>query len=235
MLGSTPSTQDIVRGLAENDETEGLAVQAMQQTKGRGRHGNAWVSPMGNLYISTLLRPSCKADKAAQMAFVVALALSDAIDGIIEEGRVKTLKWPNDVLIDGKKISGILLESKMDAHGRCEYLIIGTGVNIFAAPEGAVGLDAIKKERIAVNTFRDIYLEKLHSRYMSWQENGFAGIRKDWLAQAHGIGQPMTIRLPESSYQGIFKGLNENGALIVDMNGQERSFTAGEVHFGEGE
>lgn len=232
VLGTTPSTQDIVRGLAETGEPEGLAVQALQQTKGRGRHGHEWTSPMGNLYLSVLLRPSCRADKAAQMAFVVALALSDALDETIEDGHLKTLKWPNDILIDGRKISGILLETKLDSHGRVDYLIIGTGVNIFAPPEGAEGLDRIKKDRVAVNTFRDLYLQKLDDRYKSWQDKGFAPVREAWLKQAHGIGKTMKIRLPETSYEGTFDGVDENGALIALVDGQRRIFTAGDVHFG---
>lgn len=232
VLGTTPSTQDVVRGLAENTEPEGLAIQSLQQTKGRGRHGNDWVSPMGNLYLSVLLRPSCRADKAAQMAFVVALALSEAIDGVIEEGHVKSLKWPNDILIDGRKISGILLETKLDKHGRVDYLIIGTGVNIFAPPEGAEGLDRIKKERIAVNTFRDLYLQKLQSHYIEWQDKGFASVREAWLKQAHGLGGTMTIRLPETSFEGTFVGIDDTGALIAMVNGERKIFTAGEVHFG---
>lgn len=232
VLGTTPSTQDIVRGLAETAEPEGLAVQSLQQTKGRGRHGNDWTSPMGNLYLSVLLRPSCRADKAAQMAFVVALALSDAFDEAIEGGHEKTLKWPNDILIDGKKISGILLETKLDNHGRVDYLIIGTGVNIFAPPEGAEGLDRIKKERVAVNTFRDLYLQKLRERYISWQDKGFAPVRDAWLKQAHGIGKTMKIRLPETSYEGTFDGVDESGALIAIVDGERRIFTAGDVHFG---
>ncbi len=233
VLGTTPSTQDMVRNLAETGEPEGLAIQALQQTKGRGRHGNEWASPMGNLYVSLLLRPSCRADKAGQMAFVTALALSDAMDEVIEAGHKKTLKWPNDILIDGKKVSGILLESKLDNHGRIDYLIIGTGVNIFAPPEGAEGLDRIKSDRIAINTFRDLYLEKLKNRYISWQEQGFRHIRDEWLKQAHGLNETMKIRLPEISYEGIFRGIDENGVLLAEIDGQPRSFTSGEVHFGD--
>ena len=232
VLGTTPSTQDVVRGLAETGEPEGLAVQSLQQTRGRGRHGNDWVSPMGNLYLSLLLRPSCRADKAAQMAFVVALALSDAMDEVIEDGYVKTLKWPNDILIGGKKVSGILLETKLDKHGRVDYLIVGTGVNIFAPPEGAEGLDRIKKERLAVNTFRDLYLQKLRTYYIEWQDKGFAPVREAWLKQAHGLGGTMTIRLPETSYEGTFDGIDDSGALIATVNGERKIFTAGDVHFG---
>ena len=232
VLGTTPSTQDVVRGLAEIGEPEGLAVQSLQQTKGRGRHGNDWVSPMGNLYMSLLLRPLCRADKAAQMAFVVALALSEAMDEVIENGHRKTLKWPNDILIDNKKVSGILLETQLDKHGRVDYLVIGTGVNIFAPPEGAEGLDRIKKERLAVNNFRDLYLQKLQTYYIEWQDKGFAPVREAWLKQAHGLGGTMTIRLPETSYEGTFDGIDENGALITTVNGERKIFTAGDVHFG---
>lgn len=232
VLGTTPSTQDMVRASAETGEPEGLAIQSLQQTKGRGRHGNDWTSPMGNLYMSLLLRPSCKADKAGQMAFVVALALSDAMDEVIDPSHTKTLKWPNDILIDNKKVSGILLESKLDSHGRVDYLIVGTGINIFAPPEGAVGLDQIKREPVYVNKFRDLYLAKLLDRYTSWQNKGFAPVREAWLKQAHGLGQNMKIRLPEITYEGVFEGIDESGALIARIDGEQRIFTAGEVHFG---
>jgi BirA family biotin operon repressor/biotin-[acetyl-CoA-carboxylase] ligase len=232
VLGTTPSTQDMVRALAETGEPEGLAIQSLIQTSGRGRHGNEWSSPMGNLYMSLLLRPECKAGEAAQMAFVTALALSDAIDRVITDGPKKTLKWPNDVLIDGRKVSGILLETKIGAHGRIDYLIIGTGVNIFAPPPDAASLDTVKKDRIAVNIFRDIYLERLQDRYTGWRNKGFAPIREAWLKQAHGIDENMKIRLPEITYEGVFRGIDEHGALIAEVDGVRRAFSAGDVHFG---
>lgn len=233
VLGTVSSTQDMVRGLAETGEPEFLAIQSLQQSGGRGRHGNAWTSPMGNLYLSVLLRPNCSAGKAGQMAFVAALALSDAMDEVIDkDNHVKTLKWPNDILIDSKKVSGILLESAITDKGQVDYLIIGTGVNIFAAPEGAVGLDGIKSQPIFVNKFRDLYLDKLAVRYAEWKDKGFASLRDTWLKMAHGLGEDMTIRLPEITYRGVFKGIDEHGALQAEIDGEPRIFTAGEVHFG---
>jgi BirA family biotin operon repressor/biotin-[acetyl-CoA-carboxylase] ligase len=231
VLGTTPSTQDLVKNLADTGEPEGLAIQSLQQTGGRGRHGNTWTSPMGNLYMSVLLRPKASAMQAGQMAFVVALALSEAIDEIIKQGPVKTLKWPNDILIDGRKVSGILLESKLKG-AQLDYLVVGTGVNIFTAPEGAIGLDEVKENNVFVNKFRDLYLEKLLAHYNLWQDKGFAPVREAWLKQAHGLGQEMTIRLPETIYKGVFKGVDENGSLQAEINGQIKIFTAGEVHFG---
>lgn len=217
--------------MADAGEPEGLAIQSLQQTGGRGRHGNTWTSPMGNLYVSALLRPNCTPTKAAQLAFVAAVALSDAIDDVIEDGHVKTLKWPNDILVNGQKISGILLESALKERV-VDYVVIGTGVNIFAPPEGAIGLNNIKKNPVFVNIFRDMYLSKLLTRYDEWKDKGFASIREAWLKQAHGLGQDMTIRLPEISYHGVFKGIDENGSLLAEIDGQSRVFTAGEVHFG---
>lgn len=232
VLGTTTSTQDMVRNLADVGEPEGLAVQTLQQTAGRGRHGNNWTSPMGNLYVSVLLRPQCTAAKAAQLAFVVSLALSEAMDQVMDKSHTKTLKWPNDILIDGKKVSGILLESSITDKGLVDYVIIGTGINIFAPPEGAIGLDSVKAEPIFVNKFRDVFLDALLIHYEAWKDKGFALVRDAWLKQAHGLGKDMTIRLPEISYRGKFNGIDENGALQAEVEGQMRSFTAGEVHFG---
>lgn len=233
VLGTAESTQDLVRAAAQDGAAQGYAVQALQQTKGRGRHGNEWDSPMGNLYLSVLLRPPGGPETAGQMAFVVALALSAAMDAYIDTAaHTKTLKWPNDILIDGLKTSGILLETNIKGTSGIDYLIVGTGINIFAPPEGRIGLDSIKTKSIYVNVFRDDYLARLAHYYDLWIEKGFAPIREEWLQQAHGIGAPLTVRLPEVSYEGVFDGINETGALLLNIDGAVKQFTAGEVHFG---
>ena len=233
VVGTADSTQDLVRRAAQAGEGEGYAVQALQQTKGKGRHGNEWDSPMGNLYLSALLRPRCTPEEAGQLAFVVALALSAAIDGYLDPDKNrKTLKWPNDSLIDGAKLSGILLESNLDAAGQVDWLIVGTGVNIFAPPEGRAGLDSLKTKPIFVNVFRDEYLAALGRFYTVWREKGFAPIREEWLQQAHGKGGPLTVRLPEVSFSGLFDGIDDKGSLLLKTPDGLRTFTAGDVHFG---
>lgn len=233
VVGTADSTQDLVRRAAQAGEKQGYAVQAMQQTKGRGRHGNEWDSPMGNLYLSALLRPVGAPGDIGQMGFVVALALSAAMDPYMDPAKhKKTLKWPNDILIDDLKVSGILLETAMKENGALDWVIVGTGVNIFAPPEGRIGLDNIKTKPVFVNVFRDEYLERLGHYYDLWQEKGFAPIREEWLQQAHGLGRPLKVRLPEVSYAGNFEGINETGALLLKADGNIRTFTAGEVHFG---
>lgn len=118
--------------------------------------------------------------------------------------------------------------------GALDSLIVGMGVNIFRAPDLASGLNDIASEPVYVNIVRDRILEKLSHYYEAWQEKGFAPIREEWLKQAYGIGEPMTARLPTKTHKGVFKGLTEEGSLILETeDGSEKIIHAAEVHFGE--
>jgi BirA family biotin operon repressor/biotin-[acetyl-CoA-carboxylase] ligase len=216
---SLPSTQDYIKELAAEDFPEGTVMQALSQTKGRGRHGREWISPMGNLYMSVLLRPETTADKAGQLSFVAAVALSEAIDTILAPGHVKNLKWPNDILIDGKKAAGILLESDMAPDGRINAIIMGMGVNIHATPDIGIGLQSVSHEiTVPVNKFRDTVLEKIQKHYSSWKKNGFAPVHKAWSKQAHGLGQSLKVLSGGREYIGIFNGIDETGQLLIESD-----------------
>ena len=233
-----PSTQDEVKNRAlEDGADEGLVIQSLTQTEGRGRHGKDWTSPMGNLYMSVLLRPLCTADLAGQISFIVALAVSAAMDEFMVEGHKKTLKWPNDILIDGKKCAGILLETELSPKGLVGHLVIGVGVNILSAPEGKIALKEVSGEsRLAVHPFRDRVLHYLDTYYAAWKAEGFTPIRKAWLAQAHGKGHKMTARLPHREEKGIFRDIDEAGALILELSDNKKIvIRAGEIYFHEPE
>ena len=224
---SLPSTQDYVKELAEEGLPEGIVVQSLEQRTGRGRHGREWVSPIGNLYMSILLRPGRPAGEAGQLSFVAAVALSSAMDDVLEKGHSKTLKWPNDILIDSKKVSGILIEKEGDAY------VLGTGVNILSAPEGAINLKEVSGDnRLAIHPFRDMVLEKLKSYYGLWLAEGFGPIRQLWLAQAHGLGGQLAVQAGESKVEGIFRDLDAKGFLIVEQpGGKTLEVNSGEVYF----
>ena len=230
---SLPSTQDYVRELAEEDFPEGTVMQAFTQTKGRGRQGRTWESPMGNLYMSVLLRPACRADVAGQLSFVAAVALADAIGDVLKPEHKLTLKWPNDILIDGKKAAGILLESELDAQGRIDAIIMGMGVNIHAPPEGAVGLQSVTSEiTVPVNKFRDALLQKLDKHYTIWKLEGFAPVRKAWLVRAHGINETLTVKVANREYKGIFRDIDAGGVLKLEgENGSIFDINSGDVYF----
>jgi BirA family biotin operon repressor/biotin-[acetyl-CoA-carboxylase] ligase len=233
VVASATSTQDVLKDRAAQGAGEGTVVQALLQTAGRGRHGNAWDSPMGNLYMSALFCPDIPADRAGQMAFVAAVALSAAMEPYIDgKAHDKRLKWPNDVLIDGLKVSGILLETVL-IKDRVSHLIVGMGVNILAPPEGRTGLDAVKSKPVYVNVFRDDVLKRLDHDYALWRNAGFAPIRDEWLAQAYGLRAEITVRLPEVTLSGVFEGIDPEGALMLRQGTHLTLIRSGDVHFGK--
>jgi BirA family biotin operon repressor/biotin-[acetyl-CoA-carboxylase] ligase len=223
------STQILVHKAAQDHADEGLVVQSMIQLGGKGRRGSQWVSPVGNLYLSVLLRPDCSTQEAGQLSFVVAVAMREALEGYIDADRhTLSVKWPNDILADGLKMAGILIENGGD------YLVIGTGVNIFNKPELAICLNDIAKEPVYINKVRDNYLQNLSYYYDLWQEKGFAPVLELWLNKAHGLNQPMTARLPNAEFKGVFKTVQDDGALVLALeDGNQKIIHAAEVYFGE--
>jgi BirA family transcriptional regulator, biotin operon repressor / biotin---[acetyl-CoA-carboxylase] ligase len=211
--------------LALQGAGEGLWLRAERQTAGKGRQGRAWHSPVGNLYISTLVRLRAADPQAATLAMVTAVALDEAVRVF---GVRPMLKWPNDLLVDGAKLSGILLERAGDA------VAIGIGVNLVAAPEG---LDRAATSLAAAGPAPDpaIFAETLadaFARWLSrWRGEGMAPVRERWLAHAHPTGTALTARLADgSAVEGLFAGLDAGGALILRLaDGDSRAIHAADV------
>src|SRR5262249_49114566 len=128
------STNEEAKRLATADAPQGTLVWAGEQTAGRGRRGRGWVSPAGNLHISLLLRPNCPPAVACQVNFAAGVALAAALADFLPAGKTASLKWPNDVLVGGAKVSGILLEASAAADGMVDWLVVGVGVNVVQAP-----------------------------------------------------------------------------------------------------
>lgn len=213
------STNDLARERAEAGAAEGLIVQADQQTAGRGRRGRIWQSPVGNLYSSALLRPPVRPAEAAQLSFVAALAVSDAVAAALPPGGpVVTCKWPNDVLVGGEKIAGILLESRSKPDGLVEWVIIGAGVNVGLLPsdpgQPATAL-TVHGATGDVGAVLDLYAEALGRWYRAWRDGGFTPIRSAWTARADGIGRRIRVRLPDREMHGVFAALDESGTLML--------------------
>jgi BirA family biotin operon repressor/biotin-[acetyl-CoA-carboxylase] ligase len=219
------STNDEAKALAQAGAGEGTLVRAVSQSGGRGRRGRVWTSPQGNLYCSLILTPDVPLMRVAELGFVAAIAVADLAHWAAPGAEIR-LKWPNDVLADGAKISGILLEP-LEGGG----VVLGIGVNIVSAPEGtpypAAALSRWN-EVIRVDAALERLMERLWALYGLWRGQGFAPIRELWLAKAKGIGEPVEVRLEDRTMRGVFTGLDEQGALILD--GQTR-ILAGDVFF----
>jgi BirA family transcriptional regulator, biotin operon repressor / biotin---[acetyl-CoA-carboxylase] ligase len=231
-LETTDSTNADARDLAMDAAPEGTLVWATSQGAGRGRRGRAWASPPGNMYASLILRPDCAPATAAQMSFVTALAIRQAVADFLPDDLEAQLKWPNDVLVDQKKIAGILLESHLAGSDKLDWLVIGTGVNITSFP------DQVERPATSLNDlgckstvpqFMEAYAKYILFWYQTWQQNGFAPIRKAWLENAWGQGGPVEVRLGNETFQGVFEDLDETGALIVSTAEGQRQVSAGDV------
>jgi BirA family biotin operon repressor/biotin-[acetyl-CoA-carboxylase] ligase len=226
------STNDELKRLAREGTPEGLTVSAERQTAGRGRRGRNWVSPAGNLYASILLRPQCRAASAAQLGFVAALGVAGAI-GELAAGVTVRCKWPNDLLADGAKISGILLETEMTVGDRPDFVVVGIGVNLATSPTDtpypATSLAAEGAHGIAPLSMLPAIIRHFARWLALWREEGFAPIREAWLAKAMGLGEPIQVRLERDTLDGRFLDLDGDGALMLGTAGGRRRIAAGEI------
>lgn len=208
--------------VARDDLIHGRVVQAGEQTGGRGRRGNQWLSPKGNLYQSIILKPQCDKSLWGQLSFVIAVSLARACREVGIAGDDINLKWPNDVLIHGQKLAGILIEACDD------YVIIGTGVNIQICPDDRAKITDFLD--ISVNDFRDVFLKYIEYYYNQWEEVGFENIRTEWMSRAYKLNEPIQARLPNVIYNGVFEGLNEIGTLLLrEKDGYLRHINSGEI------
>ena len=220
------STMDATRACARDGAPDGTVVVARQQTQGRGRHGRDWFSPEGNLYASILLRPGLPPARLSELGFVVALAAADAVDAVLPRGRAR-LKWPNDVLLDGAKIAGILVEIVED-----NAAIIGFGLNILRVPE-ATPYPVTCLRDAGANTSPEAVLAHLLcalERHLAhWSAHGFAHTRDAWLARGPAPGETIRVRIGTRIDTGRFAGLDADGALLLAENGATRRVVAGDV------
>ena len=214
------STQDEAIAAARAGDPGRLAVLAARQTAGRGRGGRAWVAPEGNLNLSVLLRPASPVPAPGRWALMAGLALHDALSchtsGL-------TLKWPNDVLLHGAKLAGILIDTEVVA-GAVAWIVIGMGANLRAAPYlpdrevAHLPPPAPPAQQVAAAV-----LSELEARFNASD----AALRDAWLDRAHKLGTTMEVQLPHRRVTGAFAGLTDTGELL--LAGYETPISSGEV------
>lgn len=230
---SVGSTNDEAKALARNGAAAGTVVWALQQTEGRGRRGRIWSSPPGNLYISFLLQPVCTPQQAAQLGFVASLAIGDALAELAPDIGAPACKWPNDVLIGGRKIAGILVESEFGRDERLAFVIVGLGVNLASAPSdtefpatsiAGEGLTAPTPTAALEAIARHFEISLRH-----WCEEGFGPARDIWRSRAVARGQQIRVRLETAILHGRFVDIDQHGALLLETGGELRRIPAGDM------
>lgn len=223
----TVSTNDDLAALAREGAPEGLWLRAERQTGGRGRQGREWHSPLGNLYASTIVRLRPGDPPAPTLALVAAVALHEVASVFAGEIRVE-IKWPNDLLVAGAKLSGILLERLDDA------VVVGFGVNLAEHPD-QTARPATSLAALGGAPGAELFLEALaesFARWLAlWRDEGLSPIRLRWLAAAHPCGTALSTHTASGAWvEGVFDGLDESGALRLRLaDGSSQTIHAGDV------
>lgn len=233
--GSLDSTSSEAMRLARAGERGPLWVVAREQTAGRGRRGREWLSVPGNLTASVLTTPDMTPAEAATLGFAAGLAIFSVCAALAP--RVDfTLKWPNDVLANGRKIAGLLLESETQ-HGALA-IVAGIGVNLAGAPAD-LPFPATSFAELGMSITPDAFFTALtdtwvdHCDTRSGAQAGFQDIRLRWMEEAHGLGDAMSVRIGERLETGIFEMIDRDGRLVLRRaDGTTALISAGDVYFG---
>ncbi|HEX7533286.1 MAG TPA: biotin--[acetyl-CoA-carboxylase] ligase [Methyloceanibacter sp.] len=237
-LETVDSTNAEARRRALAGEPGPLWIWSARQSQGRGRGGREWVSQPGNLFASLLIGLNCPLRVASQLALVAGIVTFDTIAKLIAyEGRSEVLlKWPNDVLLAGEKVAGMLLENVGGANENRSVVVIGTGINLASHPEN-LPQPAVSLATYGMTVTPADALEALAASTLEWLNRWgegacFPTIRRAWLDRAGPTGRPLTVRVGSQEAEGVYGGLDADGALRLLMpGGGEYRVTAGDVFF----
>jgi BirA family biotin operon repressor/biotin-[acetyl-CoA-carboxylase] ligase len=230
-LRTVDSTNAEALRRARVGEAGPLWFTAESQSGGRGRGGNVWISPPGNLYATLLLGKPSAPQLAPQLAFVAGLAAHDAVASCASNlAPGLRLKWPNDLLLGRQKLAGILIEGE---NLPVFSVAIGIGINCVGHPDGTAFPATDLKAAGVLVTADALFTElatAMQARLAQWRKGeGFAAIRADWLKRAAGLGDDIKVRLPERELNGVFRAIDENGHLVLDIGSRTETIATGEV------
>ena len=232
--GETDST-NLEAGRLADEVSHGTVIVAEKQTAGRGRRGRSWLSESGeNLYFSLLLKPDFAPELASMLTLVIAQAVAEGIDAVC--GCKCEIKWPNDIVLHGKKVCGILTEMQLDA-GRIKHVIVGVGVNVNQmefAGEGLIYAGSLRGElgfRVDKDKLLAEILERFRGHYEVFcKEGSLKPIQKAYEDKLANYGKEVKVLEPKGTYQGVALGINDKGELLVRRaDGMVEEVYAGEV------
>ena len=226
------STNEEAKRLARAGGAHGAVIWAKKQANGKGRMGREWISADGNLFVSILLKPEKPITELAQLSFVASVAVVEALSALFEKEHKLSCKWPNDVLLDSKKLSGILLESFVCEKDSKQW--VSVGVNVDSHPTGtefpATCLTEAGVELVSAKIVLSRFIHHFIECYNEWENTGFTAIRKRWLKYAWGMKTEITARLPNSQITGIAQDINKDGNLVIkDKKGKLHTLHAADI------
>ncbi len=232
-LNSVESTQDeiISKYKLSPDLKQGYCIHALSQTHGKGRHGRVWENATDNLYLSFIIKPDLHLNQIGQISLITSLALNKTIVPYLTDIK-PILKWPNDILINGKKCAGILPDVIDSANDVIKALVIGIGVNINTAPIGtSTALRQSSNKEIDLETFRDDLLVNFSAYYDLYLQNGFEKFQYEWTKNSFPKGTKVSVKINDNQISGAFETIDQNGNMIIicDTTNALRKITSGDV------
>ena len=232
------STNDEARRLATGGASHGAVIWAKSQAYGKGRMGREWVSENGNLFVTVLLSPDKPLAEFAELSFVTSLAVLEMLEPIVDNPAMLRLKWPNDILLNEKKIGGILLESfetENESGEKRSWVAVGIGVNVDSYPKENVRFPAtcltesgvqIISAKIVLSRFIHHFLE----RYDLWMSEGIEPVLEGWKEHAYRLGKKTEVRQGDVMIKGTFTDLRADGAMLLkDESGTMQELLAGDM------
>lgn len=228
------STNEEAKRLARAGGGHGAVIWAKKQSEGKGRLGRTWLSADGNLFVSILLQPEKPLAELAELSFVAALAALEAVTPLLDEDKKLQTKWPNDILLDGRKLGGILLESFRTDNSEKTWVVVGVGINVDSFPARtefpATCLKEAGVELVSAKIILSRFIHHFIERYDEWNAKGFSTIRKSWLVHAWGLKEKLVARLPDGQMEGIFDTIDANGGLSLILDdGKKQTIHAADI------
>jgi len=218
---SLDSTNEEAKRLAKGGGCHGAVIWAKNQTEGRGRMGRVWVSSEGNLFVSVLLQPEKPLAELSQLSFVAAVSIIEALEDMLPKDSL-SCKWPNDIIINDRKVGGILLESFQTEGNKKPWVVVGVGVNVDSYPPRtefpATCLKDAGVELVSAKIILSRFIHHFIECYNQWNQKGFAPIRKSWTQVAWGLDKRLCARLPDGDIEGICHGIDADGSLTLKLD-----------------
>lgn len=229
---SLDSTNEEAKRLAKGGGCHGAVIWAKRQEAGKGRLGRKWVSEEGNLFVSILLKPEKPLAEFSQLSFVAGVAALESVKPLLPNGKALQCKWPNDLLLSGRKIGGILLESFQCESGA--WVAVGVGINVESAPPKtefpATCLKDAGVELVSAKIILSRFIHHFIESYNAWDAKGFAPVRKQWLQSAWGVGDRLRARMEGGEVEGVFEGIDAHGSLLLTLdNGKKQHILAADI------
>lgn len=232
------STNILAVEFAKKGAPEGTVIVAKTQTNGHGRMNREWVSPLGGLWFSIILKPQVDPRNVAQVTLVTGIAIAKGLRKLYECDDI-TIKWPNDLLLSGKKVCGILSEMQLDVDGAIDYAIIGVGINVNVCKDNfpnelknfASSLNSSTSKSYSNEEVLNVILREFIEFYEVWMSKGIDVLLPVWKQLNSTIGKAVSVKDNDKViFSGVVSSIDERGAIVVvDNSGLKRTFDFGEI------